>query len=60
MKNKTLLRIVQSAIVLLLVAVLIIGIVAMPFARATDYQASFIERLDDVKVDYTVFLKILS
>ena len=53
MKNKTLLRIVQTALVLLLVAALLVGIVVMPFAQATEYEASYIERLDGVKVDYT-------
>ena len=56
MKKKTLLRIVQSVIVLLLVAVMVLGILAMPFAQAADYEASFIERLDGVKVDYTDYL----
>ena len=53
MKNKTLLRIVQVAIVLLLVTALLVGIVVMPFAKATEYEASYIEKLDGVKVDYT-------
>ena len=56
MKNKNLLRILRTAIVLLLVAVMVAGIVMMPFARAADYEASYIERLDGVKVDYTDYL----
>ena len=56
MKNKTLLRIVQAAIVLLLVAALLVGIIVMPFAQAAEYEAAYIERLDGVKVDYSDYL----
>ena len=56
MKNKTLLRIVQAAGGLLLAVVLVMGILAMPFAQASDYRASYIDRLNNVKVDYSDYI----
>ena len=56
MKNKTLLRIVQAAGALLLAVVLVMGILAMPFAQASDYRASYIDRLNNVKVDYSDYI----
>ena len=55
MKNKTQKTIIQ-VIVLLLIAALLVGVVAVPFAQASEYEASYIERLEGVSVDYTDYL----
>ncbi len=56
MKNKTLLRTWQAGIVLLLVAALLAGVALMPHAQAAQYRAAYIERLNNVKVDYSKYL----
>ncbi len=48
-------RIVQ-VVVTLLVVTLFTGVVAAPFAQATEYEASHITRLDNVSVDYRDYL----
>ncbi len=40
------------AVILALVAVLVAGIVSLPFAQAARFEADSIQRLDHVKVDY--------
>ncbi len=55
MKNKTL-RIIQVGIILLLVTALLVGIVVLPYVQAADYHASYIEKLDNVRVDYSKYL----
>ena len=56
MKNKTLKKITQISIVLLIVAAMLVGVIVLPFVQAADYRASYIERLDGISVDYTDYL----
>jgi len=56
MKNKTLVRITKVSVILLLVAALAAGIIAMPQAQAANYRASYIKRLENIKVDYSDYL----
>ena len=56
MKNKTLNKITKVSVILLLVVALAAGIFAMPQAQAANYRASYIQRLNDIKVDYTDYL----
>ena len=37
-------------------AVLLIGALAVPYAQASNYEASYIKKLDDLAVDYTDYL----
>ncbi len=56
MKNKHYLKISQAAVVLLIVAALLCGVAVAPHAQATVYQASSIEKLEGISVDYTDYL----
>ncbi len=56
MKNDTLKKITQVIIVLLIVAAMLVGVVVLPFANAADYRASYIQKLDDISVDYSAYL----
>ena len=53
MKNKTQKRGAKIAVILTLIAALVAGIAAMPLARASVFQTSPIQKLDNVKVNYT-------
>ena len=56
MKNKTLTKITKVSVILLIVVALAAGIFAMPQAQAANYRASYIQRLEDIKVDYSDYL----
>ena len=56
MKKRTLKRLSKLSVIALLVVAIAGGILAMPHAQAADYQASYIERVDNIKVDYTKYL----
>lgn len=56
MKKNIMLRIGQTCVVLLLAAALIAGVFASPVQAAVSLQASSIERLDGISVDYTDYL----
>ena len=56
MKNKNKFRILQSLIIWLLVAVMVIGLAVMPFVQASEFEASFIQKVDNVKVNYKDYL----
>ena len=43
-------------VITVLVAALVAGIAALPFAQASEFEASFIQKLDNVKVDYSDYL----
>ncbi len=55
MKKETAKKTIRAAIVLVLVAVLLLGLLA-PLVGAEGYKASYIQRLDNVKVDYSDYL----
>ena len=56
MKKHSVKKISIVCLTLLVVAALSAGMVIMPLAQAADYKASYIERLDSLKVDYTDYL----
>ena len=56
MKKKTLMKITQMATVLLIAVALTAGIIAMPQAQEAEYHAAYIERLNNIKVDYSDYL----
>ena len=56
MKKKTQIRITQVLVILVLVTALVAGIAAFPFAQASAFEASSIQKLDHVKVDYSDYL----
>ena len=56
MKKRTQIRMTQMLVILALVAALIAGVVAIPVTQASVFEASFIQKLDNVKVDYTDYL----
>ena len=56
MKNKTLLKITKISIVLLIVAAVGAGIFVAPKAQEEEFKASYIEKLNNVKVDYSDYL----
>ncbi len=56
MNNKPLMRLAKTRALLLLVVCIVAGIVAMPFAQAEKYEASFINKLENVQVNYQDYL----
>ncbi len=56
MKKKNLFRSTQAWLVILLVVVMVVGIAVMPHAQAADYRASYIDRMDNVSVNYQDYL----
>ena len=56
MKKNHLKKVVQASVIGLLIAALTVGIAAMPHAQAAEYKASYIERLNEIKVDYTDYI----
>ncbi len=46
---------VRGCIALAAAAVLAIGAVALPTAQASDFEASYIDRLENVDVDYSKY-----
>jgi len=56
MKNKKAIKVLQWAGVLLLAAVVLLGTVTAPMAEASKLEASHIEKLENVKVDYSKYL----
>ena len=56
MKKQNSIRLWQSAIVILLAAALLAGVVVTPHAQTERYRASSIEKLDGLKVDYSDYL----
>ena len=56
MKKKRTIKVVTSALVVLVAAVLLLSAVITPQAEASSYSASFISRNEDLKLDYTDYL----
>ena len=56
MKNITRSRILQILVIFVLTIALIAGIAALPLAQASAFEASYIKKLDGVKVDYSDYL----
>ena len=56
MKNKTLSKIMKISVVLLIVASVAAGILVAPKAQEEEFKASYIEKLNNVKVDYSDYL----
>ncbi|MGN0999524.1 MAG: leucine-rich repeat protein [Faecousia sp.] len=57
MKKKNCIRILRPLMVALLALSILVGVIAMPRAQASGYQASSIEKLDgSLSVDYTQYL----
>ena len=56
MKKTALTRVTQAVIVLMIIVSLTAGFAAMPSAREAEYHASYIDRLDNIKVDYSDYL----
>ena len=53
MKNKTQKRSTKIAVILTLIAALVAGIAVMPLAQASVFTTAPIQKLDNVKVNYT-------
>ncbi len=56
MERTTRNHILRAALVLLLAVTVLFGMVAAPQAEASGYQASFINKREDIQVDYTDYL----
>ena len=56
MKKITHFRAVQILVILVLTAALITGIAALPLAQAAAFEASYIKKMEGVKVDYSDYL----
>ena len=56
MNKKTLAKLARSTFLVLIAAVLLFGVVALPHAQAATYAASAITKRDDIQVDYTQYL----
>ena len=56
MKNIIRSRAMQILVVLVLTAALITGIAALPYAQATAFEAAYIQKMENVKVDYSKYL----
>ena len=52
MKNKKAIKVLQWTGVLLLAVVMLLGTITAPMAEASKLEASHIEKLENVKVDY--------
>ena len=56
MKNMIRSRTLQILVVFLLAAALITGIAALPLAQASAFEASYIKKMEGIKVDYSDYL----
>ena len=56
MKKITRSRTVQILVIFVLTAALISGIAALPLAQASAFEASYIKKMEGVKVDYSDYL----
>ena len=55
MKKRTQKRMVRVLLTLLVIT-LLTGLIAVPFAQAAEYEASYIKKLENISVDYTKYL----
>ena len=56
MKNKKALKVLQFVLIPVLAAVVLLGSILGPAAEASKLEASYIKKLDNVKVDYSDYL----
>ena len=55
MKKRAPKRVLQVSVVLLMVAAIVVGVIALPQANAAGYYASYIEELKNLNIDHTKY-----
>lgn len=56
MKIKAVRKVWRPVLLMLLAVIMVLSVIALPQAKASEYRASSIERREDLKVDYTEYL----